>query len=188
MTRLMLPLVPILALLSSCSREASTAPPTATAPAAPSGPSASETLDQMDERAPVPLLPMMANHQKAEMRDHLAAVQEIVAALATDDYPAIEKAAARIGSSEQTGQMCTHMGAAASDFTEQALAFHRTADGIAAAARERDRTRVLAELGTTMQACTSCHATWKQQVVDEPTWERLTASAPPTHGDHGAQH
>jgi cytochrome c556 len=186
MIPMMLRLVPVLALLSSCSREASTAPPTATAPAAPGGPSASETLDQLDERAPVPLLPMMANHQKAEMRDHLAAVQEIVAALATEDYPGIEQAAARIGSSEQTGQMCTHMGAAASDFTEQALAFHRTADGIAAAARDRDRTRVLAELGTTMRACTSCHATWKQQVVDEATWDRLTSSAPPSHGAHGA--
>jgi DNA-binding MarR family transcriptional regulator len=39
-------------------------------------------LDRMDTRAPVPLLPMMANHQKQNMRDHLVAVQEIVAALA----------------------------------------------------------------------------------------------------------
>ncbi len=109
-------------------------------------------------------------------------MQEIVAALATDDYPAIERAAGRIGCSEQMGQMCTHMGAGAPGFTEQALNFHHTADRITAAAHERDRTRVLTELGATLQTCTSCHAACKQQVVDDPTWQRLTSSPPTTHG------
>jgi len=136
----------------------------------------------MDTRAPVPLLPMMANHQKQNMRDHLVAVQEIVAALATDDFAAVERAAGRIGFSEQMGQTCTHMGAGAPGFTEMALNFHRTADGISAGARDRDRARVMTELGATLQTCTSCHAAWKQQIVDEPTWTRLTSSAPPTHG------
>lgn len=136
----------------------------------------------MDTRAPVPLLPMMANHQKQNMRDHLVAVQEIVAALATDDFAGVERAAGRIGFSEQMGQMCTHMGAGAPGFTEQALNFHHTADRISAAARDRDRARVMTELGATLQTCTSCHAAWKQQVVDEPTWTRLTPSTPPTHG------
>jgi hypothetical protein len=40
----------------------------------------------MDQRAALPLLPMMANHQKQNMRDHLLAVQQIVAALASDDF------------------------------------------------------------------------------------------------------
>jgi len=145
------------------------------------GASAVEMLDGMDKRRPVPLLPMMADHQKQNMRDHLLAVQEIVAALAGDDFAAVEKAATRIGSSEQMARMCTHMGAGAPGFTDQALAFHRTADQVAAAARERDRTRVLNALGATLQTCTSCHATWKQQVVDEAAWERLTSSPPPAH-------
>jgi len=136
----------------------------------------------MDTRRPVPLLPMMADHQKQNMRQHLVAVQEIVAALASDDFGGVERAAGRIGFSEQMGQMCTHMGAGAPGFTEQALGFHRAADRIAVAARERDRTRVLSELGATLQTCTSCHAAWKQQVVDEPTWQRLTSSVPPAHG------
>ena len=94
-----------------------------------------------------------------------------------DDFAAIERAAGRIGFSEETGQMCTHMGAAAPGFTEQALAFHHTADGIAIASRERDRGRVLGQLGATLEACTSCHSTWKQQVVDEASWQRLTSTA-----------
>jgi len=178
MIRLTLRFAALFALMS-CSREATTPPPPSSS-AVPASPA--ETLDQMDKRAPVPLLPMMANHQKQNMREHLVAVQEIVAALATDDYGAIEKAAGKIGFSDQMGQMCNHMGAGAPGFTEQALAFHHTADRIGEAAKAKDRTRVLTELGVTMQACTSCHAAWKQQIVDEPTWQRMTSMAPPTHG------
>ncbi|HKU44418.1 MAG TPA: hypothetical protein VJR89_39935 [Polyangiales bacterium] len=161
--------------LGACSRELPAAPEAA----APHTVSAATALDRMDTRKPVPLLPMMANHQKQNMRDHLTAVQAIVAALATEDFPGIERAAARIGFSEPMGQMCTHMGAGAPTFTEQALSFHRTADSIAAAARARDRARVLTALSETLTTCTSCHATWKQQVVDEATWQQLTAAAPP---------
>ncbi len=145
-------------------------------------PPMTDAFDQIDTRAPVPLLPVMAHHQKQSMRDHLVAVQEIVAGLASDDFPGIERAAGRIGFSEQMGQMCTHMGSGAPGFTEQALDFHHTADRIAIAARDRDHTRVLMELGATLQTCTSCHAGWRQQIVDVPTWQHLTSSAPPMHG------
>lgn len=178
MTRPIFLVVSTLALASSCKREAPPVPATTTAP--PARPSAAETLDQLDTRTPVPLLPMMANHQKQDMRDHLVAVQEIVLGLAAEDYAAIERAAGRIGFSEATGTMCTHMGAGAAGFSEHALGFHRTADGIATAARDRDRGRVLTELGATLRTCTSCHAAWKQQIVDEPTWQRLTSA--PSHG------
>lgn len=150
---------------------ASTPAPAATAPLASPAPV------PMDQRKPVPLLATMASHQKQNMRDHLVAVQEIVAAISVDDYAAVEKSAGRIGYSEQMGQMCAHMGAAAPGFTEQATAFHRTADRVAEAARARDRSRVLVELGATLQTCTSCHAEWRQEIVDEPTWRRLTSSA-----------
>lgn len=124
-------------------------------------------LDEIDTRTPLPLLPMMANHQKQNMRDHLVAVQEIVQGLAANDYVAIEKAAKRIGYSDEMGPMCTHMGAGAPGFTEQSLRFHHTADRIAEAARTQDRAKVLDELSTTLQTCTACHAVWKQRVVDD---------------------
>lgn len=170
----LLQLGPVLALLAACTPEPSPAP------AMP--PSAAEALDRMDPRSPVPMLPRMADHQKENMRDHLLAVQEIVLALASDDFATIERAAGRIGFSEETGQMCTHMGAAAPGFTEQALAFHHSADLVASAARERDRARVMARLGATLETCTSCHAKWKQQVVDEATWQALTSTGPTAHG------
>jgi hypothetical protein len=146
--------------------------------------SAQEALDRMDSRVPVPLLPMMATHQKQNMRDHLRAVQEIVLGAATDDFAAIESAARRIGFSEQMGAMCTHMGAGAPGFTEQALAFHHTADTIGVAAHRRDRRGVMRALGTTLQACTGCHETFRQRVVDEASWSRFTKVAPPPMAHH----
>ncbi len=121
----------------------------------------------------------MAAHQKQNMREHLAAVQAIVAAIARDDMDAVATAAARIGYSESMGQMCEHMGAAAPGFTTLALAFHRTADGIGDAARRGDRAGVLSALDRTLQACVGCHAAYRQEVVDDETWKRLTAPATP---------
>ena len=142
---------------------------------------AAEDLDRMDTRAQVPLLPMMAHHQKQNMRDHLVAVQEIVGALSRDDFAAVEEASARIGWSESMGQMCSHMGSGAPGFTEQATTFHRTADRIGEAARQGDRAKVLTELDATLKTCTSCHATWKQHVVDEAGWSEATSAEPPAH-------
>jgi hypothetical protein len=167
------------------SPEAPTAGPSV-APPAPSVTSgtAMQDLDRMDQRRPVPLLPMMANHQKQNMRDHLLAVQEIVTALATDDFSGVEKAASRIGYSEQMAMMCNHMGAGAPGFTDQALTFHHTADRITTAAKSQDRAGVLKELSETLKTCTGCHAAFKQDVVDDATWRSRTSSTPPSPGMH----
>ena len=130
---------------------------------------AQAALDRLDSRVPVPLLPMMANHQKQNMRDHLVAVQEIVAGVGANDFDAIDKASKRIGYSEQMGMMCSHMGAGAPGFTEQALKFHRTADKIGDAARSRNMKTVLSALSETMTTCTGCHATFKQHIMDDAT-------------------
>ncbi len=183
--------VSLLAATATLSCKAAEPEPGAAPASAAAGPSsavspatAQDALDRMDTRIAVPLLPMMADHQKRNMRDHLAAVQEVVAGLGTADFAAIERSASRLGYSEQMGAMCTHMGAGAAGFTDRAIAFHKTADGIAAAARRRDRDAVLVALSATLTTCTSCHATWKQQVVDEATWRHVTSQAPPSHSTH----
>ena len=70
---------------------------------------------------------------------------------------------------------CEHFGAAAPGFTELALGFHRTADGIGAAARDGDRTKTLVALAATLEACVGCHAVYRQQIVDEAAWSALGA-------------
>ncbi len=151
-----------------------TAQPVHAPPPASVQPSPSEALDKLDRRRPVPLLPMMAQHQKENMREHLEAVQEVVAAAAASDFEKVAVAAQRLGFSETMGRMCEHMGAAAPGFTEQALAFHHTADEIAGAAKRQDGPAVLSALSKTLSACTSCHATFKQ---------RLVATLPDAHSD-----
>ncbi len=147
-------------------------------------PTADDRLRSIDQRQSIPLLPAMANHQKQNMRDHLNAVQAIIAGLATGDFPAIEEASHRLGFSEQTGQMCTHMGLGAPGFSEQAIEFHQTADRIAVSAAKADAQGVTRDLAATLALCTGCHARWKQRVVDEKTWAQLTGtqSPSPAHG------
>jgi len=157
--------------------------PTTAAPAAAQLCDAQQELDRMDGRVAVPLLPRMAAHQKQNMRDHLVVVQEIVVAISTGDFSAIASASQRIGLSDRMAQMCTHMGAGAPGFTDQALNFHRTADTITAAATQKDMAAVTKALGATLQTCTSCHAAFRQHVVDEATWSRITSMRPP--GGHG---
>ncbi len=128
---------------------------------------AASALDRLDSRRPVPLLPMMAQHQKQNMRDHLEAVRDIVSAAANADFAQVEQATRRIGYSESMGRMCEHMGAGAPGFTEQALAFHHAADQIGQAAAQRDANAVMKALATTLGHCTSCHSTYKQQLVDK---------------------
>lgn len=128
----------------------------------------------LDKRVRLPLLAHMAEHQRQQMRDHLAAIQEILAHLATNDFTGVEKAAGRIGSSKQMEQMCRHMGSAAPGFTDLALKFHRTADTITAAAKKRDTQKVLTAVSATMRTCVTCHATFRQEIVDDTTWEKLT--------------
>lgn len=54
----------------------------------------------------------------------------------------------------------------ANGFTELALTFHHTADGIAVAAERGDEQAVLRVLGDTLAQCTKCHSMYKQKVVE----------------------
>jgi hypothetical protein len=71
------------------------------------------------------------------------------------------------------------MGAGAPGFTEKALNFHRTADKIGDAAKKHDSDAVMKALTDTLATCTSCHAMFKQQVVDEATWTSATKTTAP---------
>lgn len=143
--------------------------------------SPSQELAALDGREPVPLMPMMALHQKEMMRDHLVVVQEVVGALATGDFEAVRKSASRIASSQRNEQMCSHMGAGAEGFTEMGLAFHEAANAIVEAADKEDLAATLGALNVTLGFCTACHSHYRQEVVSEGRWQELTQMAPPSH-------
>ena len=122
--------------------------------------------DLLDDRAPLVLPAHMAAHQKADMRRHLEAVAAIVAALGREDYAAIAAAASGLGATPETIAMCRRIGAGAPpEFTDRALAFHHTADRLAAAAATRERAPVLAALGALLDGCTGCHARYRQEIL-----------------------
>ena len=131
-------------------------------------------LMALDHRAPVPLQPAMAWHQKQNMMQHLVAIQRVTEGLSRDDWDEVARASALIGSSPQMQQMCQHMGAGAEGFTEMALDFHRRADAIGEAARAHDAAAVLRATASTLQACTGCHAAFRQEVVGAAEWQRRT--------------
>jgi hypothetical protein len=173
----------LVSLCLACNREE--IPQMSTAPvssAMESGPPASEgcvpieDLNALDDRRPVPLQPMMAWHQKQNMMEHLVAIQRITDGLAREDWTAVAEASALIESSPEMEQMCRHMGAGTEGFSELALDFHRRADAIGAAARAQDVREVLLATSNTLQACTDCHASYRQEVVDAETWGMRTES------------
>ena len=138
--------------------------------------SAVDDLNALDPRTPVPLQPMMAWHQKQNMQEHLVAIQRITSSLAAEDWAGVVDGASRIESSPQMQMQCEHMGAGADGFTELALDFHRRADAISEAAGRQDAQAVLAATAHTLEACTTCHATYRQDVLDAETWNRRTGS------------
>ena len=121
--------------------------------------------ESKDTRIPVPLTEAMALHQKQNMRSYLLGVQHIVQGLQEDDYALISKSAREIGDADAKAPMCRHMGAGAPGFADQAIAFHRSADRIGAAADQRDKQAVLMQLHATLNLCTSCHETYRQQII-----------------------
>ncbi len=171
-----LPTLLALGLLIGCAGQEGPDQPETAAPRADSPHAA---LAAMDSRTPVPLLPMMARHMKADMLDHLLVVQEITAALAEGDFDAVSRSASRIAYTEDLANRCDHMGSGAPGFPEKGVEFHRAASGIQEAAKAKDRDGVLRALGETIAVCNDCHGRFRQEVVDAATWERRTGSAAP---------
>ena len=162
----------MLLLSAGCSGDASSPQPDTAVASSPVA-----TLNGMDPRAPVALQPAMAWHQKQNMQEHLIAIQHITESLAREDWEAVARASSTIESSPQMQMQCEHMGAGADGFTEMALEFHRRADAIGEAARNKDTQAVLRATAHTLEACTRCHASYRQDVVDAETWELRTATA-----------
>lgn len=126
-----------------------------------------QRLDQLDKRTPVPMHPGMAYQHKVNMQDHLKAIQEIVLALSHNDYQAAAAGAQKI-TANGTAAMCEGMGSGTPGFRELADAFHAEAAKIELAAQKRKKDDALRATGTALQLCVSCHATFRQQVIESP--------------------
>jgi hypothetical protein len=109
------------------------------------------------------LEPAQQEALKATMREHLAAIEAIVAALARQDYQkATDVAHFDLGFPKHHEAMQREQGASLpKKYQELALAHHQAAEDLAEAISAKEMTPILQKLSKTIQACTACHKAYK---------------------------
>jgi len=114
-----------------------------------------------DDRISLNLPAGMKQHQLANMRSHLEAVQSIVGLLAEGGYDkASDIAHNKLGLTPEMKKMCNMF--ANADFRTMGLAFHQSADELGNVLKKGNMKRSLNALHRTMTYCVSCHATFRQ--------------------------
>jgi hypothetical protein len=130
-------------------------------------PATAASPEAADARVAIELPPMMRAHMLANMRDHLAALHEIQAALARDENRrAAGIAEQRLGMSSLdahgAGHMAPHMPQPMQDI---GTAMHRAASRFARTVEEADVRRdlrpALQALSEVTQQCVACHAGYR---------------------------
>ncbi len=114
-----------------------------------------------DSRISLGLSPQRKQHQLANMRSHVKAVQTIVGLMAQDKFDeASQVAHSELGLTEEMRKMCSNFNNA--EFTKIGLAFHQSADELGEVLKTKDTKKSLEALHTTMNFCVQCHATFRQ--------------------------
>lgn len=118
-----------------------------------------------DAREKVDFPEMMKQHQLSNMRDHLAALNEILALLAKSELDkAADIAEHRLGMTSLVSHNASHM-APFMPKGMQAIGteMHHAASRFAMAAHEGDLPRSLESLSKVTQQCVACHSTYRVQ-------------------------
>lgn len=116
-----------------------------------------------DQRASLNLPAPMRRKQLAMMREHLQAVDDIIAYLARGKFNAASKTAhSKLGLTPEMKKMCNMLGRRNSDFRAMGLTFHKNADKLADALKTGNMERSLSALHATIHSCVQCHATFRQ--------------------------
>jgi len=114
-----------------------------------------------DGRISLGLSPQMKQHQLANMRSHVEAVQAIVGFLTEENYDkASAIASSKLGATPEMQKMCS--GFANDNYKELGLAFHQSGDELAETLKKGSLKQSLRALHATMGYCVKCHATYRQ--------------------------
>ena len=121
------------------------------------------SLASADTRALVELPEMMQEHMLSNMRDHLAAINEILAYLANGELDkAAETAENRIGMSSLGSHGASHMAKFMPEGMRQAgTAMHKAASRFALKAQEGEVLAAYNTLSEITSACVACHSAYK---------------------------
>jgi hypothetical protein len=120
-------------------------------------------LAQADTREMVDMPPMMQEHMLANMRDHLAAIDEILAALNEEDFTRAARVAEfRLGMSSLESHGAAHMAQVMpAPMREMGTNMHREASRFAHTAEEGDALRAFRALQDVTRTCVTCHAAYR---------------------------
>jgi hypothetical protein len=127
-------------------------------------------LERLDMRAPEMLTPEAAWQQKQKMMGFLTEIQQVTEGPAVEDWDAVMRAAATLGTSPETRLTCSDRPRGVDAIGAMAIDFRCRADEITAAAQAHDRGAVLRATAKTLGACNGCHVAFREQLVDEATW------------------
>lgn len=117
--------------------------------------------DTSDSRTALNLSPEMKQHQLANMRSHVEAVQTIVGLIAKGEFDQASLVAhSKLGLTDEMKKMCGMFGN--EDFNKLGLAFHKSGDELGDALKTTDMKKSLQALHVTMGYCVQCHATFRQ--------------------------
>jgi len=114
-----------------------------------------------DSRISLGLTPMQKQHQLANMRSHLKAVQSILGLISNEKFDEASAVAyEQLGLTPEMKKMCNMF--SNEDFTSMGLAFHQSADELGNVLKSKNIQQSLKALDTTMNYCINCHATFRQ--------------------------
>jgi len=103
----------------------------------------------------------MNQHQLANMRDHVQAVQSIIGFLSEGKFDEASKTAhSKLGLTPDMKKMCNNTNNA--EFKQLGLSFHKSGDELGDVLKTKNMQESLGALQTTMSYCVQCHATYRQ--------------------------
>jgi len=122
-----------------------------------------DMIQSTDPRTSLNLPEPMRRNQLVMMREHLKAVNEIVADIVKGKFDAAAQVAhAKLGLTPEMKKMCDMLGKHNGDFRKIGLAFHKSADELGNTLQKGNIKHSLAALHRTMNYCIQCHATFRQ--------------------------
>lgn len=114
-----------------------------------------------DGRVSLGLPPEMKQHQLANMRSHLAAVQTILQLIVEGEFDQASVVAhSKLGLTDEMKNMCNMFDD--EEFRTLGLAFHASGDALGEVLQTGDTTESLRALQATMGYCVQCHAAFRQ--------------------------
>jgi len=118
-------------------------------------------IEGSDSRISLGLGPKQKQHQLANMRSHLEALQSILGMISENRFDeAAEIAHQKLGLTPEMQQMCNMF--TNKEFRATGIAFHQSGDALGDTLKSRDLKQSLQALHTTMNYCIQCHATYRQ--------------------------